>query len=116
MKNGVWETYSSGTVGQSKVVTDLGVEVPELGELRRPDPDGVALEQQPDAALAAQQGERLPDDLVHAGDGPQGLQRGAIGRVLPGDAGDLGEGLARALGGQGRAHGRLGLGMRRPYG
>ena len=46
-------------MGQSKVVRDLGVQVPEPGELGRPDPNRVALEQQADAPLPAQHGQDL---------------------------------------------------------
>ena len=79
-------------MGQSKVVTTSLCRCQSLGNCAGPIADGVALEQEPDAPLAAEQGERLPDHLVHAGDRPQRLEGGAVGRVLPGNGGDLGEG------------------------
>jgi len=53
------------------------------GELRRPDPHGVGLEEQAHAALA-EEAVHLPDHLVEPRDGPQGAQRRAVGGVLPG--------------------------------
>jgi hypothetical protein len=88
----------------------LVVQVPELGKLGGPDSHRVALKEQPHAPLAAQQRQGLANHLVDTGNGAQGLKGGAIGRVLPGDGGNLREGAARALGWKGRAHGRLGLG------
>ena len=99
-----------GHVGPVEGGGDLGVQVPEPGELARPDPDGVALEQEPDAALAAEQREHLADHLVHPGHRPKRLERRPVGGVLPGDRGDLREGAAGAGGGNGRAHRSLGVG------
>ena len=70
---------------------DFDMERVGLGELIDAGPHGVALEQEADAALAAQDGDDLPDHVVEAGNRAQGLERGAIGGVLPGDTGDLGE-------------------------
>ena len=63
---------------------DLGVQCPEAGILLGPDPDGIALEQQADATLAAEHGEDLLDHFLRAGNAAQGLERRAIGGVLPG--------------------------------
>ena len=101
-KNGVCDTYSSGTFSQSKVVQTSVCSVQSRGNCVRPDAHGIALEEQPDAALAADHGEDLPDDFLGAGNAAEGLEGRAVGGVLPGDGADAGEGAARAGSGNGR--------------
>ena len=72
-------------VGQSNVVHDLGVQLPEPGELGGPDSDRVPLKQETNAPLAAEHRQDLADHLVHPGNRPQRLQSGAVGGVLPAD-------------------------------
>ena len=62
-----------------------------MGNWFDPGPYRVALEEEPDPALAAQDGDDLPDHIVEAGHRAQRLERGAIGGMLPGDRGDLRE-------------------------
>ena len=91
---------------------DLDVERVGLGKLLVAGAHRVALEEQPDAALAAQDGDDLPDHVVEAGHRAHGLERGAIGGMLPRDAGDLREGATRARWVGKRGHGDArGLGV-----
>jgi hypothetical protein len=80
-----------------------GVQARELGGA---DAHRIGLEEQADAALA-QHPHDLAHHLVEAGDGPQRLEGGAVGRVLPGDGRDLGQDLAGPGGRKGGiSHGR----------
>ncbi len=78
----------------------LDVHVPEARELGRSDADRVRLEEQPDAALAAEKRQHLPDDFIHARKGSKRLQRGPVGGMLPGDGGDVWQRTAGPRGGE----------------
>ena len=73
------------------------------GKLSRAGAHRVALKQQPDAALTAQEGDDLAHHVVEAGHRPHGLERGAVGGMLPGHTRDLREGDSGAGGGEGHA-------------
>ena len=103
LKIGVWVTYSSGTLSQSNVVQFSMCICQSRGNWVGADADGVRLEEQPDAALAAEDGEDLPDDFIHAGDGAERLQRGTIGGMFPRDGRDIGKRAAGPRGGQVRS-------------
>ena len=78
---------------------DVGVELVELGKLCRADADGIGLEQQADAAFA-EEANNLLYDFIESGDRAQGLQRGAVGGMLPRNRRDLREYTARTGRGQ----------------
>ena len=97
-----------GDVGPVERGADFDVQGPDLGELRGPHAHRVALKQEPDAPLAAQECDHLAHHVVEARHRPERLQSGPVGRVLPAHGGDLGKGAAGAGGGD-AAHGRLGV-------
>ena len=85
---------------------DFRLQSPEFGELGGACADRVALEEQANAALAAEEPDHLAHYIIESGDGAQRLERCPVGRMLPGNGGDLGKPLAGPSGGDGR-HGRL---------
>ncbi len=94
-----------GNLGPVEGGDVLDVEGVEPGELVGAGAHRVPLEEEPDAALPADEGDDLPDRLVEPGHGAERLQGGTVGGMLPRDARDAGEGDAGPGGGDG-GHGR----------
>ena len=74
--------------------------LPEPGKLARSHADGVGLKEQADAAFTAEEGQDLSDDLVHTGNGAEGLQGRPVGRMFPRHGRDVGERAAGPRGGK----------------
>ncbi len=97
-----------GNLGPVEGGTHLDVPHPELGKLVGAHPDGVALKQEPNAAFATEDRQHLADHFVDARHGPQCLQGGSIGGVLPADGGNFGKGTPGTGGGDGGHGGSFG--------
>ncbi len=82
----------------------LDVKPPQQWVLRRAHPHGIALEEEPDAPLPAEDPEDLADHLVDAGHRAQRVQRRAVGGMFPRHAGNVGKCDARTGSGEGGHH------------
>src|SRR5688500_4207779 len=90
----------------------LVMKQPEPRKLSRTNSHGIALKQEPDAALASQQAEHLTNELVYTRQSPERLERGPVSRVLPAYRRDLGKRLAWPVCWKGGAHVLLSLSAR----
>ena len=82
-----------GALGPVECLDDLAVQRVQRGALLRSDEHRVREEELAHAFLA-EEARDLSHDLIEAGDGAKAVERGAVGRVLPGRRGDLGEDFA----------------------
>ena len=96
-----------GNPGPVEGGAHLDVGAVQRGELGGTRLDRVGLEQEANAPLSAQECHDLADRFVETGNRPHGLERGAIGRVLPGDGGNFGKGTPRPGAWNRGAHRRL---------